>query len=247
LILCSLGAGNIPTNKSFLELFRDAAGRGVVIQNVTQCTAGMVELGLYASSAKLLEIGILSGTDITEEAALCKMMVLLGDEDLSEHERADMLQQDLVGEMSLSIYTTRFKQTEQDRLDAENRRYRLSAADYLQGDWKGSEISTAVLRFRNASIRTGTECDPMVLKVYANLGSSEPLDDGSPNYVGEYRRIPNEEPSIVSIDVTRTARKLLNPGSRVSFTIALPDGCDGSFEWRNAEFCVYSGTTVDSR
>ncbi len=246
-ILCSFGSGNIPTSSSFLEPFREAAQRGVIIQNVTQCTRGMVELGLYESSAKLLEIGIVSGLDITDEAALCKMMVLLGDEDLTESEVADLMQQDLEGEMSLSVFTSRFRKNEKNRIDESQRRIRLVSVDSLPGDWKGWNISSAVLRFRKAKIENDPSDEPLALRVFTNLSSSDPLDDKSPNFAGEFRRMLNVEPSIVSFDVTKAARKLLKPGIRLSFTVSIADDSPGTFEWDSAEFCIYSGSTVDRR
>ncbi len=246
IILCAFGSGNIPTSPDFLEPFRKAVERGVIIQNVTQCTRGMVELGLYESSAKLLEIGIVSGQDITEEAALCKMMVLLGDEDLTENDVADMMQQDLEGEMSLSVFTTRFRKLELNELNASQNRARFSAVDILPGDWKGWEISSAVLRFRKAKIENHPLNEPVPIRIFLNLGSSDTLDDKSPNFAGEFLRMVNSEPSVVSFNVTRVARKLIKPGMKISFTVAIADGPHGSFEWDSAEFCIYSGSTVDS-
>jgi L-asparaginase len=246
-ILCSFGSGNIPTNDEFLGTFKEATGRGVVIQNVTQCTAGMVELGLYESSAKLLDIGIVSGLDITEEAALCKMMVLLGDEDLGVRDVAELAQRDISGEMSLSIYTMHFRQSESNIINSTQRRYRLVPTDALPGEWAGSEISTAVLRFRKARIQNDYPNLPLTLKVYIDLGSSDPLDDDSPNFAREFHRLPNDDPTIVSFDVTRAARRLLKPGSKASFTVAIPEDFSGSLEWGSSEFCIYAGTTVESR
>ncbi len=247
IILCSFGSGNIPTSPDFLEPFRKAVERGVIIQNVTQCTRGMVDLGLYESSAKLLEIGIISGLDITDEAALCKMMVLLGDEDLSENEVADLMQQDLEGEMSLSVFTTRFRKHEKNELNASQHRVRLAAVDILPGDWTGWKISSAVLRFRNAKVENHPLKEPVAIRVFLNLGSSDTLDDKNPNYAGEFLRMVNDEPSIVSLNVTRVARKLIKPGMKVSFTVSIDEDSRGSFKWESAEFCIYSGSTVDSR
>jgi len=247
IILCSFGSGNIPANREFLEPFRKAIERGVTIQNVTQCTRGMVELGLYESSAKLLEIGIISGLDITAEAALCKMMVLMGDEDLTENDVGDLMERDLEGEMSLSIFTTRFRKTETDKVESARPRVRIVAIDSLPGEWKGWKISSAILRFRKAKVDNVPFDEPLAVRVFANVSSSDLLDEKSPNYAGEFRRTPNDEPSIVSFDVTRAARKLFKPGMKVSFTVSVDDGSQGTFLWDSVEFCIYAGSTVDSR
>jgi L-asparaginase len=247
IILCTFGSGNIPTSPDFLEPFREAVERGVIIQSVTQCTRGMVDLGLYESSARLLEIGIISGLDITDEAALCKMMVLLGDEDLTENEVADLMQQDLEGEMSLSVFTTHFRKQDKKRLNGSQKSLRLVSVDFLPGDWMGWKISSAVFRFRKARIKNDPLDEPVSIRIFLNLGSTDILDDKSPNYAGEFRRMVNDEPSIVSFDVTKVARKLFKPGMKVSFTISIGEDSQGSFEWDSAEFCIYSGSTVDSR
>jgi len=247
IILCTFGSGNVPTNRDFLDPFREAIDRGVIIQNVTQCTRGMVELGLYEASANLLEIGMISGLDITAEAALCKMMVLLGDEDLSGDEVADLMQQDLEGEMSLSIFTTRFRKNGTNRIDDSQPRGRLVSTDSLPGNYKGWKISSAILRFRQAKVENSPHDKPLSVKVFINVSSSDSLDEKSANFAGEFRRTRNEEPSIVSFDVTRTARRLIRPGMKLSLTISIDGESEGSFEWEGAEFCVYSGSTVDSR
>jgi L-asparaginase len=87
IVLRAFGTGKIPTKAEFLKVFRDAQDKEIVVQNVTQCLHGFVELGMYETSAELLEVGMVTGFDITPEAALCKLMVLLADEDLSFEER----------------------------------------------------------------------------------------------------------------------------------------------------------------
>lgn len=78
LILETYGSGNAPTDASFLSKIEDAAEKGIIIYNVTQCQGGTVEMGRYETSTKLLKYGVSSGYDITIEAAICKMMYLIG-------------------------------------------------------------------------------------------------------------------------------------------------------------------------
>ncbi len=78
LILETYGTGNAPTIEWFLDELRSFINDGGIVLNVTQCQAGSVEMGLYETSAGLMSAGVISGRDITTEAAVTKMMILLG-------------------------------------------------------------------------------------------------------------------------------------------------------------------------
>ena len=76
-VLETYGAGNAPTESWFLNCLREAIQGGLQIVNVTQCVSGSVLQGLYASSAEMKRIGVLTGRDITTESALAKLRYLL--------------------------------------------------------------------------------------------------------------------------------------------------------------------------
>lgn len=78
LILETFGSGNAPRDAWFVDALDEAIKAGLCIVNVTQCNEGFVEQGRYKTSSALQRIGVIPGADMTTEAALTKLMFLIG-------------------------------------------------------------------------------------------------------------------------------------------------------------------------
>ena len=100
-ILETFGSGNAPSNSEFISILEEAVKKGIVIVNVTQCKGGgTVEIGRYGASLLLKKIGIVSGHDITTEAAVAKLMYFLG-EGLNNDEVKHYMRVSLRGEITV--------------------------------------------------------------------------------------------------------------------------------------------------
>lgn len=100
-ILKTYGSGNMPCSSDFLEVLYEARNRGTLILNTTQCFEGVVKQGQYEASQMLADAGVLSGYDLTNEAALTKMMWVFGQS--SGEERRALMQKSLKGEMNPAL------------------------------------------------------------------------------------------------------------------------------------------------
>jgi L-asparaginase len=100
LVLEAYGVGNGPEHdRGFLAALEEATARGVVIVDCTQCLEGSVDLGEYTTGSALAAVGVISGFDMTAEAALAKMYYLFSRGYGAAKVKREM-QRDLRGEMT---------------------------------------------------------------------------------------------------------------------------------------------------
>ena len=100
-VLRTYGAGNGPTKSWFIDAVRDAISRGIIILNVTQCVNGAVHSNRYMGGDYLSTAGVVSGHDLTFEAAITKMMFLFG-LGLGHDEVVRRLTEPIAGELTLN-------------------------------------------------------------------------------------------------------------------------------------------------
>ncbi|MCC5917075.1 MAG: asparaginase [Cryomorphaceae bacterium] len=98
LLLITYGTGNAPKDYDFEASIRSMHEADRPVVNISQCYSGRVRQDLYEAGRWLQDLGVISGKDLTREAAITKMMYLLGDEETSKSFR-HWMESSLAGEL----------------------------------------------------------------------------------------------------------------------------------------------------
>jgi L-asparaginase len=169
MVLRTFGAGNAPSDEEgLIAILAEAVSNGKVIVNVTPCPEGQVEAGLYAASSALLENGVLSGLDMTPEAALTKLMWLLGTESDPDEVRSQM-QVSQRGELTESLIEAKYTMPATVGEDG-----LVTVSARPQGVFSKAHLSRAVLRV--SGLRAGGGAKTKV-GVFLNHNHPESYDD----------------------------------------------------------------------
>jgi L-asparaginase len=102
IVMESYGSGTAPSATWFTKTLENAISKNLTVLNISQCSGGRVNMGEYATSRQLQDIGVISGADLNAEAALSKLMWVLGNYD-SKTEISKYLKENLAGELSESF------------------------------------------------------------------------------------------------------------------------------------------------
>lgn len=239
-VVKAYGAGNIPTNPEFLNLFRDFVKRGGVVVVVTSVPSGAVEMGLYETSQVLVDRGLIGGFDLTAEAALCKLMMLLGNYPNDPETVKRLMQQSIVGEQSLSLETTVYPG---QGSVAAGGQANLPPTELASCE-DAERISRVMLRFENAKLDTGAGDSARLVLA---LAGGEPLGSFKRERVPAQALVKDEETGeSLAIDLTRhkelfiakTAGGRLGAKQTVGFQVRV-EGDGASFAWSGAELNIY--------
>lgn len=237
-VLKTYGAGNVPTKPvEFLEAIQDAVNAGKIVINVTQCVEGDVKQGLYDTSAVLQDMGVISGQDITPEAALCKMMNVLGDGDLSPTARKARMSRSLAGEQNYSMYTTVLDSESQsiDTRKGEGGRYR-SAAVSINGFSDSGRIEKCLIRFVGASVSGAGKTG---IKIFLNLAAKAQPSENLSAFAGQYVKSHEEFEQTFTFDIAQTAR--LEMKAESTLTVYVEPSLEGQaiLSWRRLELTLF--------
>jgi hypothetical protein len=163
-ILRTFGSGNAPEVPEFIEAIQNGIEKNNKnIVNITQCPQGEVEMGLYAASVGLMDLGVLSGSDMTPEAALTKLMVLMRSCSSPEAFRREM-QIDQRGEQSHSLFNLEhFNDARRNTLT------RGRTFDNQHPHFKPHLLKSAMLRICGLVLKERSYDKPVTIGVYLNL------------------------------------------------------------------------------
>lgn len=241
-ILKTYGAGNVPTEPpDLVNEIKKAVDEGIIIVNVTQCIKGDVEQGLYDTSAVLQDIGVISGQEITPEAARCKLMELVGDPDLAEPTERNLtkikrrMTQNMAGELNYSIsYTTIDNHGGTIEPSKGDRRHRFPGTR-VEGFSSTESIHRALMRFIGAEV-LGAE--KVRIRIYVNLRQRERPEDSGKRYAGVFPKQREASKQTFTFDITPAKTEL--GGEETSFTIILDGESEGGLKWEKVELALFT-------
>ena len=227
-VMKTYGTGNVPTDPRFLDEIGNAVNKGIAVVNITQCTQGMVEMGLYDASVELLRNGVISGLDMTPEAALVKTMFLLGQGyDISTVK--DQMQRNLRGEQSANVFNFVYKTGKTEN------NVGILPAQQIPAGFERDKILKANIRFEKVKIKQ--QEGSLNLAVFMNYPKPDATTDtGIPQCIGVIENVSAETDFM--LDCTQKASQVIAPGRPVQISVVAQNG---NVSWGGMVLSIYTG------
>jgi len=216
ILLRSYGTGNVPDDKIFLNIISRSIkgeseggvviGEGRLIVNLSQCSMGIVEMGRYETSTMLIEYGVLSGLDMTPEAALAKLMWALGTQIGAG--RNSQMQISQRGEQTENLFDLRFGGIAQNKAK-ENFTARVTP----DGRLDRVNISRAMLRISALGVVGAALGENIYVRVFMNMPIANIDTDREEGYcIAEFDFSNAEKNETYMKNMTHKMRNVIGDG-----------------------------------
>ncbi len=237
-VLQTFGTGNAPSTFEFLDAIKKAVENNRMIVDVTQCRSGEVELGLYDVSAGLLSRGVISGMDMTPEAALTKMFVILGKE--TDIEKAkDLMQLNLRGEQRQSIFNLHFPGNEFSDDSTSVCIQPIRPMVHGSDRYNPSFLDKAILRIMGIKIQNMKRGN-VDIAVFIDLpdANEQTKQEGNPHFIGRKMKswTSGGDSESIFFDVTKQVKEFVDNRHENSLTIVNMGGFPFQWDLTNIAF-----------